>query len=206
VITIWGRTTSLNVQKVLWCCDELGIAYKRIDWAGSFGGNDDPVYRAMNPNGRVPTIKDGDEIVWESNTILRYLCAKHGGARLLPTEPYARSRIERWMDWQLASLNPYMTALLLGYYRTPAEKRDAAPLEKARQQAAEQWTIVERELEKRPFLASGELTLADIGNGILAHRWHSYPITRPELPALRAWYERLAERPGFKAHIAGPVS
>src|SRR5258708_36067817 len=82
MIKIWGRSTSLNVQKVLWCCVELGIAFQRIDWGGPFGGNDDPAYLAMNPNGRVPTIADGDNIVWESNAILRHLCAVHGGAHL----------------------------------------------------------------------------------------------------------------------------
>src|SRR5262249_53562588 len=115
MLKIWGRTSSLNVQKVLWCCVELGIEFERIDWAGQFGGNDDPDYRAMNPHGRVPSIKDGDVVVWESNTILRYLCATRGGARLHPENPAARSAVECWMDWQLAGLNPSMTALLLGY-------------------------------------------------------------------------------------------
>jgi glutathione S-transferase len=103
MIKIWGRSTSLNVQKVLWCCVELGIAFQRIDWGGPFGGNDDPAYLEMNPNGRVPTIEDGDKIVWESNTILRYLCAVHGGARLHPPDAYRRSEVERWMDWPFAA-------------------------------------------------------------------------------------------------------
>jgi glutathione S-transferase len=206
VIKIWGRTSSLNVQKVLWCCDELAIAYDRVDWGGSFGGNDDPEYRAINPNGRVPTVKAGDDIVWESNTILRYLCATHNGGRLHPSDPYRRSQIERWMDWQLAVLNPSMTTLLLGYYRTPADKRDPAALEKARLQAVEQWAIIESQIKSRSFLAGDEFTLADIGNGILVHRWFSYPIERPNFARLRGWYDRLSERPGFKAHVAGPVS
>src|SRR5579871_4607563 len=98
MIRIWGRSTSLNVQKVLWLCVELGLKFERIDWAGPFGGNDDPAYLAKNPNGRVPTIEDGDKIVWESNSILRYLCAAYEGARLHPAEPYRRSEVERWMD------------------------------------------------------------------------------------------------------------
>jgi len=206
MLTIWGRASSLNVQKVLWCCVELGIPFERIDWAGEYGGNDDPAYRAMNPHGRVPTIRDGDTIVWESNTILRYLCATHGGARLHPERPVERSAVERWMDWQLAGLNPPMTALLLGYYRTPPDKRDAAGLETARQAAAGQWAIVEKWLEGRDYLAGPDLTLADIGSGILVHRWHTYPIVRPDFPRLKTWYDRLAERPGFRAHVAGPVS
>ncbi|HLH95209.1 MAG TPA: glutathione S-transferase family protein [Xanthobacteraceae bacterium] len=206
MIRIWGRSTSLNVQKVLWLCVELGVKFERIDWAGPFGGNDDPAYLAKNPNGRVPTIEDGDKIVWESNSILRYLCAAYGGARLHPPEPYRRSEVERWMDWQLASLNPSMTTMLLGYYRTPTEKRDAAALEAARKEAIRWWSIVERFMAGRRYLAGDELTLADIGNGILVHRWHNYPIERPELPNLKAWYERLCEREGFRAHILGPIA
>jgi glutathione S-transferase len=206
MLKIWGRTSSLNVQKVLWCCVELGIEFERTDWGGSFGGNDDPAYRAMNPNGRVPTIKDGDVVVWESNTILRYLCATHGGAWLHPADPAGRSAVERWMDWQLAALNPSMTTLLIGYYRTPPEKRDAAMLENARKQAIDQWSIVEKWLDGRDYLTGSQLTLADIGNGILVHRWHSYPIERPNLPRIKSWYERLAVRPGFQTHVAGPVS
>lgn len=194
------------MQKVLWCCDELGIEFDRIDWAGSFGGTDDPAYRAKNPTGRVPTLEDGDAVVWESNTILRYLCAKYDGAAMYPVEPLRRSEIERWMDWQLAGLNPSMIVLLLGYYRTPPEKRDPAALERARLQAIEQWSVVENQLKGRRYLAGNEFTLSDIGNGILVHRWHSYPIERPALPRLREWYDRLSEHAGFKAHVAGPVS
>jgi glutathione S-transferase len=206
MIKIWGRSTSLNVQKVLWCCVELGIAFQRIDWGGPFGGNDDPAYLEMNPNGRVPTIEDGDKIVWESNTILRYLCAVHGGARLHPPDAYRRSEVERWMDWQLASLNPPMTTMLIGYYRTPKDKRDMATLEAARQEAIRCWTIVERFMAGRKYLSGGDLTLADIGNGILAHRWHNYPIERPERPSIKALYQTLSQRPGFQQHILGPIA
>jgi glutathione S-transferase len=206
MIKIWGRSTSLNVQKVLWCCVELGIAFERVDWGGPFGGNDDPAYLAKNPNGRVPTIADGDKIVWESNAILRYLCAVYGGALLHPADAYRRSEVERWMDWQLASLNPPMTAMLIGYYRTPPDQRDATALESARREALRCWTIVEQFMAGRQYLAGPELTLADIGNGILAHRWHNYPIERSELPNIKAWYQALSLRPGFRAHILGPIA
>lgn len=160
----------------------------------------------MNPHGRVPTVKDGDAIVWESNAIIRYLCATRNGVSLYPADALGRSQIERWMDWQLASLNPAMTALLLGYYRTEPEKRNLAALENAREQAIGYWTLLDRWLEKRDYLAGSDFTLADVGNGILVHRWHSYPIERPALPRLKAWYDRLAEREGFRRHVAGPVS
>jgi glutathione S-transferase len=206
MIKIWGRSTSLNVQKVLWCCVELGIDFHRIDWGGPFGGNNDPAYRAINPHGRVPTIQDGDRIVWESNSILRYLCTVYGGAHLHPVEPFRRSEVERWMDWQLASLNPPMTTMLLGYYRTPADKRDPVALEAARLEAIRCWTIVENFIAGRRYLAGEELTLADIGNGILVHRWHDYPIERPELPNIKAWYRTLSRRPGFAQHALGPIA
>jgi glutathione S-transferase len=206
MIKIWGRASSLNVQKVLWLCVELGIPFERIDWAGPFGGNDDPAYRALNPHGKVPTVEDGGRVLWESNTILRYLCATRGGERLCPVEPFRRSEIERWMDWQLAGLNPPMTAMLLGYYRTAPQKRDAAALEAARQQAIGQWQIVETWLDGRDYLAGAELTLADIGSGILAYRWLHYPIERAALPRVEAWYRRLRERPGFVTHAAVPIA
>jgi glutathione S-transferase len=208
MLKIWGRATSLNVQKVLWCCTELGIAFERVDLGGPFGGNDDPEYRAMNPNGRVPTIRHGDVIVWESNTILRYLCAvDDGGARLHPRDPARRSDVERWMDWQLATINPSMTTMLLGYYRTPEDQRDPAALEAARRQAAGLWSIIENQLDGRDYLAGGDLTLADIGLGILAHRWHNYPIERPAMERLRAWYDRLCQREGYAEHtVSVPIS
>ncbi len=206
MLKIWGRKNSSNVQKVLWTCAELDIRFDRVDWGGAFGGNQDPAYLAMNPNGLVPTVKDGDLVIWESNTIMRYLCATRDGERLHPKDPARRTQVERWMDWQLQSLTPPMTTLLLGYYRMPAEKRDPAALEAARQRGGELWAMVEGQLGQSDYLAGDALTLADITLGIFAHRWHSYPIERPSLPRLAAWYGRIATRPGFRAHVAGPVT
>ncbi len=205
MLKIWGRTTSSNVQKVLWTCAELDIAFERVDWGGPFGGNKDPAYLAMNPNGLVPTVQDGALIIWESNTIIRYLCATRGGEWLHPRDPAQRTEVERWMDWELASLAQPMAVMLVGYYRTPPERRDANALEAARLRAIELWTILERQLERGPYVAGESFSLADITLGMFGHRWHAYPIERPNLPRLRAWYERIGERPGFKAHIAGPV-
>jgi glutathione S-transferase len=205
MLRIWGRTTSSNVQKVLWTCAELDIAFERIDWGGPFGGNKDPAYLAMNPNGLVPTVEDGGLIIWESNTIIRHLCATRGGEWLHPNDPARRTAIERWMDWQIASLAQPMSVMLIGYYRTPPEQRDPKALEAARLRAIDLWSMVERQLERGPYIAGDEFSLADIALGMFGHRWHVYPIERPSLPWLTAWYERIAERPGFKAHIAGPV-
>jgi glutathione S-transferase len=205
MLKIWGRKTSSNVQKVLWTCAELDIKFERVDWGGPFGGNNDPAYRAMNPNGLVPTVQDGDLVIWESNTICRYLCAKHGGERLHPADPARRTHVERWMDWQLASLTAPMAAMLLGYYRTAPEKRDPAALETARKRAIDFWQMVEAQLARGDYLAGSTLTLADICVGIWGYRWHAYPIERPSLPRLKAWCDRLATSPGFQAHVAAPL-
>jgi glutathione S-transferase len=206
MLRIWGRKNSSNVQKILWICAELDIAFERIDWGGPFGGNKDPDYLAMNPTGLVPTVRDGDLVMWESNTILRYLAATRNGAHLHPADPARRTHVERWMDWQLQSLALPMSTLLFGFYRLKPEQRDAAAMETARLRGNELWAMVEAQLAKTAYLAGDEFTLADICIGIFAHRWHVYPIERPSLPKLAAWYERIALRTGFRAHIAGPVS
>lgn len=205
MLTIWGRTTSSNVQKVLWVCTDLGIPYERLDWGGQFGGNDAPAYRAMNPNGLVPTVKDGELVIWESNTIMRYLCAVYGGVALHPTDPAQRTHVERWMDWQLSRLATPLAALLRGYYRTPEPQRDFPTLARFRIEAIALWEMVEHQLEAQDYLAGDTFTLADIGVGIWAHRWFRYPIERPNLSALTKWYLRLQQRPGFAAHVAGPI-
>ncbi len=160
MLKIWGRTTSSNVQKVLWCCGELGLEYERVDLGGPFGGNQDPEYLAMNPNGRVPTVKDGDLIMWESNTICRYLCATHDGDRLYPKAPEARTDVERWMDWQLSSIGPPMGALLFGLIRTKPEQRDHSAIEAARQRGARR--LDDRRGRSRRAALSG-WRAADIG-------------------------------------------
>ena len=206
MLKIWGRSTSSNVQKVLWCCAELGLEYERVDLGGPFGGNQDPEYLALNPNGLVPTVKDGDLVLWESNTICRYLCATHSGERLYPGAPAERALVERWMDWQLSTVGPPMGALLFGLIRAKPEERDQAAIEAARRRALAAWTIVEDELEGRPYLAGSELSLAEIVLGTLVYRWHTFSIERPPLKNLKAWYERMRERPGFRAHIEIPIT
>ncbi len=208
MLKIWGRTSSSNVMKVLWLCTEIGERYERVDWGGQFGGNDDPAYRAMNPNGRVPTIDDNGVVIWESNTILRYLCTTRGADALYPKDPARRSFVERWMDWQLANSGGALTALFFGLIRTAPEKRNAAAIEAARQEAIGIWQIAETWLarQKTPYLGGAEFSIGDIPVGIHARRWFGFPIERPDLPYLKAWYDRIAVRPGFAAHVAGPMS
>src|SRR5438067_2382471 len=206
MLKIWGRTTSSNVQKVLWCCAELDIPFERVDLGGPFGGNRDPEYLKLNPNGLVPTVKDGDLIMWESNTICRYLATTHNGERLYPRDPAARTLVERWMDWQLAVIGGPMGQLLFGLIRTKPEARDPAAIDAARRRALAAWTIIDDELKGQPYLAGAELSLAEIVLGTQIYRWFAFPIERPALGNLRAWYNRLRERPGFKAHIETAIT
>lgn len=206
MLKIWGRASSSNVQKVLWCCAELGIPFERIDFGGPFGGNQDPEYLRLNPNGLVPTVRDGDLVLWESNTICRYLATTRDGARLYPPAPADRALVERWMDWQLSTIGPPMAALLYWLIRTRPEQRDHAAIEAARRKALAAWTIAEDALGDRSWLAGASLSLAEIVLGTLVYRWHALPIERPVLENLRGWYERMRERPGFKTHIEIPIT
>jgi glutathione S-transferase len=207
MLKIWGRTTSSNVQKVLWTCAELGIPYDRLDHGGPFGGNRDPEYLRLNPNGLVPTVIDGDLVMWESNTVCRYLCNTHpNGASLYPADFAARTHVERWMDWQLSVIGAPMGALLQGLIRSTPETRDAAAIEAARRRAITAWEIVGDAVSTQPYLGGQSLSLAEIAMGTHVYRWFNYPIERPDMPHLRAWYDRCRERPGFKNHIVMPIT
>jgi glutathione S-transferase len=203
---VWGRANSLNVMKVLWTLDEIGLSYERIDIGGPFGGNREPDYLARNPNGLVPTIEDGDLILWESNAITRYLAARYGSAPFLPDDVAARARADMWMDWATTTLAPSMTTLFWGWVRTPADQRDPAALEAAREKAAAVWSIADQVLAGQPFLAGDMLTIGDVPAGCFAHRWFNLPIARPDSPRLRAWYDRLRARPGYAAHVSLPMT
>jgi glutathione S-transferase len=207
MLRIWGRTTSSNVQKVLWTCAELGISYDRVDHGGPFGGNRDPEYLKLNPNGLVPTVIDGDLVMWESNTICRYLCNTHpNGNSLYPGDFRLRTHVERWMDWQLSVIGAPMGALLQGLIRSTPETRDPGTIEAARRRASAAWEIVDDALADQPYLGGQTLSLAEIVMGTHIYRWFNYPIERPQMPRLHAWYERCLERPGFKNHIVMPIT
>jgi len=204
VLKILGHAASSNVQKVLWCCGELGLPFERRDLGGSFGGNRTPEYLALNPNGLVPTIDDDGFVLWESNAIVRYLAAKHGGASgtLYPADHARRADADRWMDWQQTTLGPPMGALFRALLRKPAEPMDPAALEAAQAKAAASWKMLDHALADRSYIAGAELTVGDIALGNAIHRWYRLPIARPALPSLEAWYARLRERPAYRQYIA----
>jgi glutathione S-transferase len=205
-IKIWGRRDSSNVQKVVWCCDELGVGFDRVDLGGKFGGNKEKPYLDMNPNGLVPTIDDSGFILWESNTIVRYLTEKYGGGKLLPANPEGRAMAGRWMDWQLSTMNPAIVPLFWGLVRTPEEKRDRAAITAALERTTNAWRIVDDQLEKANYLAGNDFTIGDIPLGVWAYRWYNLPVQRPELKHLSAWYESLCQRPPYQTHIMIPMT
>ncbi|MBN3813149.1 glutathione S-transferase [Paraburkholderia sp. Ac-20347] len=208
MIKIWGRANSVNVQKVLWCCDELVLPFERIEAGGKFGRLDEPAYLAMNPNAKVPTLVDGNFVLWESNAILRYLAMEYGPSSLLyPTEPKVRAGVERWLDWSIGTLAPAERPLFIALVRTPVEKRDAIQIAADLANVAAQWTLLDRHLQGRFFLENDRFSLADIVLGSFARRWFGLEgIERPALPNLERWYQRLAQREGFRKYIGLPLS
>lgn len=200
MLRVLGRSTSGNVQKVVWLLEELGTPYRREDYGRQFNNTGDAAYLRLNPNGKVPTLVDGDLAVWESNTILRYLCNRYGGEALYPADAAARSRIEQWMDWQLAALyGPYLA--LFKEAKKPAAERSASFAADAADLRA-QLEILERGAVLRPWVAGTELSLADISLGPIVHRCLDFPVDLPGLAAVRAWRERFAARPAFGKALA----
>ncbi len=207
MLTIYGRTNSVNVQKVLWCLAELDLPYTRIDAGLEHGKNTEPWYLALNPNGRVPLLVDGAFTLWESNTIVRYLAAKHGAGTLCPASLEIRALAERWMDWQLSTLVGPVSAVFQNLIRRPAAERDAAAIAHHSREANRAMTLLDEHLESRAYVAGEGFTMGDIPVGATAHRWLEIPgIERPPLRAVHAWRSRLATRAGFRAHVQLPLS
>ncbi|MBX6321838.1 MAG: glutathione S-transferase family protein [Rhodospirillaceae bacterium] len=199
MLRVLGRKTSGNVQKVLWLLEELGQPYQREDYGRQFNNTQTAEYLRLNPNGKVPTLVDGEVVVWESNTILRYLCNKLGSA-LYPAEAAARSRVERWMDWQLAALNGPYLAIFRDAKKAAAERgpnwaADAREL-------GQQLTILEGALAAHPWVAGAEMSIADICLGPIVNRCLDFPVELPALPRLSAWRATVAARPAFRKAVA----
>ena len=201
MLTIWGRSNSINVQKVMWAVAELGVPHQRIDAGGAFGGLDTAEYGAMNPNRKIPVIDDDGVVVWESNTIVRYLAAKYGAGNLWPADPALRAQADMWMDWMVSTVLPVMHPVFWGLVRTPPEHRDTAAIDAATKELGEVFAILDGHLEDRVFVAGDDLTMGDIPVGAACYRYNVLPIERPSLPNLAAWYDRLQERAAFHAHV-----
>ena len=209
MLTIWGRANSVNVQKVLWCCEELGLPFERIDAGMQFGRNDEPGYLAMNPTGRVPTLVDGDFVLWESNSIIRYLALQYGqDGTLYPADPKLRAGVDRWLDWTLSTLQPAERPVFWTYVRTPPAERDIVRLDAETAVVARLWRVIDAQLQGRDHLEGDSFTLADLVLGAYARRWYGIEELpdRPALANLERWYTRLTERAGFRKYVAAPLT
>lgn len=206
MVRILGRNNSINVQKVMWCAAELGVSVERMDVGGAFGGNDTPEYLAKNPNGKIPVLEDGEFILWESNSIVRYLAETHGAAPWYPDDIQTRAEANQWMDWYLTCLHPPMTVIFWSLIRTAPEDRDMAKVEKATADAAALFRILDDRLTTRDFITGTEPCMGDIPIGCAAYRWFTMDVARPDLPNLKAWYDRLKSRPAFQEHVMIPLT
>lgn len=205
MLKIWGRMTSINVQKVAWCVDELGIPYERIDAGREFGHNDTPEYLAKNPNGLIPLIEDDGFALWESNAIVRYLSAKHGLGTLCPANAQQRASADRWMDWQATTLNIPIGACFVQLIRTAEAERDMKLVAMNRPLAEKRLEMLDSVLAKSEYLNGDTFTMADIPAGLSVRRWQALPVEKQAHPHVDRWLAMLAARPGAKQAFAVPV-
>jgi glutathione S-transferase len=206
LLRIWGRTSSINVQKVLWCCAELGLAYERIEAGLQFGVVDTPEYRARNPNALVPTIDDDGFVLWESNVIVRYLASVYGSGKLCPGDPRERYAAEKWMDWQATTLWPAFRIVFLGLVRTPPEKRDERAIEAARVETNRVLGVLEGQLGNTRHVGGEAFTMGDIPLGVSVYRCFALGVERAKFPNVARWYDGLAERAPFREQVMLPLS
>lgn len=206
MIQILGRPNSVNVQKVMWCAAELDVEIDRHDIGGAFGGNTTDDYLSKNPNGRVPTLVDGDFVLWESNAIVRYLSETQGSAPWFPDTSQDRALCHQWMDWYLTALHAPMTVIFWQLIRTSDADRDHASLDAAVKEASGIWAMLDKHLADQKFVVGDTLTMGDVPVGCSAYRWHTMDVDRPDLPNLKRWWDSLAERDVYQQHVMLPLT
>jgi len=203
MLKILGRVSSLNVRKVLWACVELGLEVEREDWGTGFRDVTDPAFVALNPNAQIPVLVDGDFVLWESNSIIRYLCNRAPTA-LYPVEAQARARIDQWIDWQATELNGSWIYAFQALVRKSPLHTDPVLIERSVVQWTRMMTILDDQLARTGgHVAGPDVSLADIPIGVSVMRWFNAPIARTPLPAVDAYVERLKLRPGFQTFGTG---
>lgn len=206
MLKIWGRANSVNVRKVLWCCDELGVPFERVEAGMQYGVVNTPEYRKLNPNGLVPTSEEDGFVLWESHAIVRYLSAKHGADKLWPTDLRVRADADRWMDWAGSTFASAFRPVFWGLVRTPAEQRDMKAIGEGAKKCGELAGYVDAALAGRRFVAGEQLTMGDIPLGCHLHLWLNLPLERPVYANLAAWHKRLLERPAFDKWVNTKIS
>ena len=205
MLNIWGRISSLNVRKVVWCAQELGLDFQRTDAGGKFGLVQTPEYLALNPVGLVPAITDGEGAervtLWESNVIVRYLCAKHSPGLLYPEPLAERFQAETWMDWEQTALSPGTSGAFMQWIRTAAAERDSAVIARSIAATEPRFALLDAHLATHRYMLGDTFTMADIPVGSDTHRWFGLPTTeytRPVWPNVERWFADLASRPGAR--------
>ena len=206
MLHIWGRITSLNVRKVVWAAQETGVAFERTDAGMAFGIVKTPQYLALNPNGLVPALQDGDLVLWESNAIVRYLCAKYGNIELYPTDLAQRFDGERWMDWQQTTLNRAGSPAFMQWFRTPEDRRDMAAIAQSTQAMAPLLDLLEQHLSTQAFMAGAHFSMTDIPVACDIHRWFGLPQERQHYPALERWFAAVSTRPATRGVLDIPLA
>lgn len=200
---LWGRTTSINVQKALWALDEAGATYEQIDVGGAFGGLDTPAFLKLNPNGLIPVLEDGETVVFESNAIVRYVAAAYAEGTLWDRDPGRRARSDQWMEWSNTTIYPLMITCFFQCVRYRPERRDPEVLQAAADELARHLAIIERHLAaaQTAFVAGERITIGDIAFGAHLYRYYEMPLPRPVLPALSDYYARLTAREAYGRRV-----
>ncbi|AHG21880.1 glutathione S-transferase [Chania multitudinisentens RB-25] len=206
MLTIWGRANSNNVKKALWCAAELELNYNHINAGGPYGKVNEELYRSLNPNGLVPLLQDGDFVLWESNTIVRYLAAKFGQAPFYPQDLPTRAAAEKWMDWATSTIVAPFRTVFWGLVRTPAEQRDYAAIAAATAELEQHFTIIEQTLATQPYLSGAAFGIGDIPLGSFIYAWFEMPIKRQPRPHMERWYQQLCARPAYQNTVMIPLT
>lgn len=202
MLKVWGRKTSVNVQKVMWTVAELGLKSERVDVGGAFGGLDTAEFAKLNPNRQIPVIEDAGVTLWESGAIIRHLARTYGAGGLYPSDAKAVARADQWMDWALTSIYPdIISSIFIGLIFTPKASRNTAAVETSIARAGERLSVLDAHLASRPYMLGDTLTMADIPAGGLMYRYFTLPISRPSLPNVEAWYARLQRRAPYRDHV-----
>ena len=204
MLEVWGRRISGNVIPVMWTIGELGLDYTRHLAGGQFGGLDTDEYRALNPNERIPTVRDDGKVLWESNTIIRYLASRYGEGTLCPADPYQRALADQWLEWTKTTVLAHLMTVFFGTTRVPEPEQDTEAIAAGAKGYAAALAIVENQLADRAYLLGDGLTMADITLGAYAYRYYNVPVERPSRPRVEAWYERLCARPAYREHVMIP--
>ncbi len=201
MLKVLGKSSSINVRKVLWLCAEMDLPYELEPWGSGFRSTSSPEFLALNPNAMVPVIRDGSFVLWESNSICRYLASKHGRTDLLPVVAEDRARVEQWMDWQATELNGAWRYAFMALVRGSPQHVDAHSIAASVASWNRHMRILDSQLERtRAYVVGSSFTLADVVLGLSVNRWYATPMERPQLAAVAAYFERLSQRPAFLLH------